>query len=1210
MKESLQKLVTTLEDDIRQRIEAVPELADHVAREHAAARQAGRTGESAVAFRDQLVTQAAVAWVLAAVFVRFLEDSGLLDEDSGLLDEDDAGGGKVRWIGGDSLPLLDLAADRERAYFRQQPRHGEREYLLHVFEQVGALPGMGRLFDAAHTPLWHLGPSADGARALIDLFRRRDAGSGAVGLTFAAGTGEGGLPETRFLGDLYQDLSEAARKRYALLQTPDFVESFLLDRALEPAIGRWGHAAVRLIDPACGSGHFLLGGFARLLERHRHAAPAENPRALAQRALDQVVGVDLNPFAAAIARFRLLVAALAACDIRRLAAAPAFRIAVAAGDSLLHGRRPAAPGQAAELFGQAELATPEAEHFFASEDGALLGEIFARRYHVVVANPPYITVKDPGLRDLYRSRFESCSGQYSLVCPFLERLFDLAVDDGRVAAIVGNAFMKRQFGKKLVQNVLPRWNLTHVIDTSGAYIPGHGTPTVVLLGRARAPVGETLRAVMGIRGEPSTPDEAACGKVWSAIVEQIDRPGSESEWVSVEDVPRERLAKHPWSLQGGGAGEIKHCLESGKVAILGEVACSIGFVVISGEDNVLVMPSRLDTERLGVPHHLACPLVEGDTIRDWDSRSSLMLLWPNDRHGNPLLESEIPEILRLLWAYRTSLKQRKLFSIPIEKKGMFWWQIREVYKERLAVARSIALAFVATHNHFVLDRGGKVFKQSAPVIKLPVDATEDDHLELLGLLNSSAACFWLKQVCFNKGAGGGTRVKAGRSTMGDEAWESHFEHDGTKLKQFPLPEGRPLELASQLDTLAQNLLATTPAAVCTREVPSRAALDAARDEHESTRRRMIALQEELDWRCYQLYGLLDDALTAAGEPPPIEIGERTFEIALARRVAAREAATTWFERHGSTPITELPEHWPAAYRALVERRLAAIAEHKAIRLIERPEFKRRWSREPWPKLEQEALRTWLLDRLEHRDLWREPRLTSTARLADRLRRDETFRGVAALYRGRGDFDLTRLVTELAQAEGVPYLARRRYKPAGLRKRAVWEDVWQLQRAEDAIDARAALPETDPDHLPADEAARRKAELDIPVPPKYGRTDFRDATTWRLRGKLDVPKERFVLIPGAERAADPTPVLGWAGWSHLERAQALAACYVEGRDREAWADDRLATLLDGLDELLPWLLQWHNAPDPAVGMGLGTYCQSFVAEERRRLAARSEDPDQD
>jgi hypothetical protein len=32
--------------------------------------------------------------------------------------------------------------------------------------------------------------------------------------------------------------------------------------------------------------------------------------------------------------------------------------------------------------------------------------------------------------------------------------------------------------KKLIEEYIPRWDLTHVIDTSGAYIPGHGTPTV------------------------------------------------------------------------------------------------------------------------------------------------------------------------------------------------------------------------------------------------------------------------------------------------------------------------------------------------------------------------------------------------------------------------------------------------------------------------------------------------------------------------------------------------------------------------------------------------------------------------------------------------------------------------------------------------------------------------------------------------------------
>ena len=35
-----------------------------------------------------------------------------------------------------------------------------------------------------------------------------------------------------------------------------------------------------------------------------------------------------------------------------------------------------------------------------------------------------------------------------------------------------------------------------------------------------------------------------------------------------------------------------------------------------------------------------------------------------------------------------------------------------------ALPSQSAFAFVATHNHFVLDRGGKVFNRSAPVIKL------------------------------------------------------------------------------------------------------------------------------------------------------------------------------------------------------------------------------------------------------------------------------------------------------------------------------------------------------------------------------------------------------------------------------------------------------------------------------------------------------------
>ena len=123
---------------------------------------------------------------------------------------------------------------------------------------------------------------------------------------------------------------------------------------------------------------------------------------------------------------------------------------------------------------------------------------------------------------------------------------------------------------------------------------------------------------------------------------------------------------------------------------------------------------------------------------------------------------------------------------------------------------------------------------------------------------------------------------------------------------------------------------------------------------------------------------------------------------------------------------------------------------------------------------------------------------------------------------------------------------------------------------------------------------------IEVPPNYTSADFLKGDYWRLRGKLDVPKERFISYPGCGRSADPTLLVGWAGWDHLQQAQALAGHYVAMKDAEGWPRERLVPLLAGLLGLLPWLEQWHNAPDPAYGMGLGEYFRRVVDEEARSL----------
>jgi len=1239
----LKRLRRTLDADLRA-VHATGTHRDAVQAEWQGAFDSGRTRETFEAFLDAAFDQSVVHWVLGCVFLRFLEDNGLVDRP---------------FLSGPSEDRRDLARERQETYFRGRPHDSDAEYLLATFEEAARLPGLSGLFDPAYNPLFRLPLTGDGAMALIRFFREVVPETGALAHDFTEAEWN-----TRFLGNLYQDLSEDARERYALLQTPDFVEAWILDRTLEPAIQEFGHEQVRMIDPACGSGHFLLGGFARLLREWQRHAPDLPATEQAQRALDGVAGVDLNPFAVEIARFRLLVAALRAGGVSRLASAPAFRMHIAAGDSLLHGRHFARN----ELGGAAEGYRRVLRHHYAAEDTAKLDAILGRQYHTVVGNPPYILPQDAAMRDAYREIYESCHRKYGLGAPFTERFFDLAQRGGGdqtagfVGLIVDNSFMKREFGKKLIELVLARLDLTHVVSCAGVPLPGHNTSTVILFGRNRAPVGQVVRTVRGIKGDPEAVAHPGGGQLWTAILRQTDQAQSESAFISTEDTPRAVLARHPWNMAGGGAAVVQEAIEQAASQRLEDVIAvrrytvwigdrqvtretkELGFASFPGADDVFIGPAGTYL-RAGVPAHFVKPVIVGDQVREWRVENGEGAFVARDAEGLVVPLSELGQGNRFIWNYRTSLTGVTGFGgETMGEAGGPWWGWYRWIAARYRTPLTITFGEVATHNNFVLDRGGKAFKQTAPVIKLPANASEDDHLGLLGLLNSSTGCFWLKARCKDKG---GDHVGSEGARIQTVKWEVFYSFNATNVGLFPLPPQRPLNLARALDAESQRLSTTLPAVLCSRAVPTRDVLDAARIEAEAARARMIALQEELDWRCYRLYDL-HEAPPEHPDPPPLHVGERAFEIAMARRMRAGELKTAWFERHRSTPIAELPARWPADYRMVVERRIALMESDPTIGLIEQPEYKRRWSSRTWKEMEQDALRACLLDRLEDRRLWAsdDPRLVSTNQLADLLRRDGDFLSVAGVYRGRPDFDLEALIAELVAKEAVPFLSVLRYAATGLRKREQWEQTWELQRREDAIDAEVATRRPDftaraelaaqerwrgfnprrpaetpesyaarmaagvdvqaveehADRLIAQEQAERKREKigPIPVPPKYGKADFHSQDFWRLRNGLDVPKERFVSFPGCHRDADGSLVVTWAGYDHLARARAIAAYYLERKEADGWSSERLVPLLAGLIELLPWLRQWHNEYEPTTGERMGDYFAVFVNEEARSL----------
>ena len=256
----LRAQVTALERDLVARAQDVPEFADALTAEYdgPARRSAPRWGSPSGARAGSRRRQPRGCWRrCSSASARTTGSSGRVPRRPGRA----AAGGR-----GTPRAVLPRAPHPQRprlAARRDRPPHRRA-------------PDRGRPVRPAPQPA--VGPHAHRSRR-----PPRSSRSGGAGTTAARSLYDFDGWDTRFLGDLYQDLSEAARKTYALLQTPEFVEEFILDLTLEPAIEEFGLEGLRTIDPACGSGHFLLGLFGRLFAKWRRREPGTDEWELISR---------------------------------------------------------------------------------------------------------------------------------------------------------------------------------------------------------------------------------------------------------------------------------------------------------------------------------------------------------------------------------------------------------------------------------------------------------------------------------------------------------------------------------------------------------------------------------------------------------------------------------------------------------------------------------------------------------------------------------------------------------------------------------------------------------------------------------------------------------------------------------------------------------------------------------------------------------------
>ncbi|MBC8229594.1 N-6 DNA methylase, partial [bacterium] len=322
--------------------------------------------------------------------------------------------------------------------------------------------------------------------------------------------------DTALIGDLYEHLmDETERKRLGYYTTPDFIIEFLLDRTLESAFDDWHFSDIRYLDPACGTGHFLVRAYCRFLQRYRDENSDMTELEIFKRVMENnIFGIDVSEFAARITLFRLMLEGLDAQwkpelvrdDTQKF---PDISFNVFVANSLI--RLPSEEeGMLPGIDKPLKYEEDSIARYYKKEISHLkvdLADALNHKFHVINANPPYVRVQrnvesisvpnsdgsweQMDYLEYLRENYDSAYSNFDLSVPFLERSIDLLTTEGNggyLGFITTGKFAKQNYGKKLIEVLNEKAQLKFIADLTDAKIFDAGAyPMLLVLQRKNHP---------------------------------------------------------------------------------------------------------------------------------------------------------------------------------------------------------------------------------------------------------------------------------------------------------------------------------------------------------------------------------------------------------------------------------------------------------------------------------------------------------------------------------------------------------------------------------------------------------------------------------------------------------------------------------------------------------------------------------------------------
>ncbi|MBN1253930.1 MAG: Eco57I restriction-modification methylase domain-containing protein [Deltaproteobacteria bacterium] len=322
------------------------------------------------------------------------------------------------------------------------------------------------------------------------------------------------------------------RKAGGVYYTPTYIVDYIVKNTVgKLCVGKNPRqiSSLRILDPACGSGSFLLGAYQYLLDYHRDwyqkdgvqkhtkeiyqgyggqwcLATQEKKRIL----LNNIYGVDIDPQAVEVTKLSLLLKVLEGenqdtlerqMKLFKERALPDLGSNIKCGNSLI------GPdfyqGEQMNLLDRDEIYRINAFDW----EKEFPDIMKAGGFDVVIGNPPYIriqTMKEwvPTEVELYKTHYTAASkGNYDIYVVFVERGLSLLNKRGRLGFILPSKFFSTDYGEGLRKIITDRKALAEIVDFGHAQVFEKATTYTCLLFLAGAPSGSV--AYVRVTSPPS-----------------------------------------------------------------------------------------------------------------------------------------------------------------------------------------------------------------------------------------------------------------------------------------------------------------------------------------------------------------------------------------------------------------------------------------------------------------------------------------------------------------------------------------------------------------------------------------------------------------------------------------------------------------------------------------------------------------------------------